>query len=75
MFRSARFTWGTILAAMGIFAMFGMLFAAPQFFQAILGANATGSGLRLVPMMAEVSPAGTAAPLASTGSRRTDLRP
>jgi DHA2 family multidrug resistance protein-like MFS transporter len=52
LFRSARFTWGTILAAMGMFAMFGMLFSAPQFFQAVLGVNAMGSGLRLLPMMA-----------------------
>ena len=50
-FRSARFTWGTILAAFGVFAMFGLLFAAPQFFQAILGVNAMGSGLRLLPMI------------------------
>ena len=52
LFRSARFTWGTLLAAMGIFAMFGLLFAAPQFFQAVLGVNAMGSGLRLLPLMA-----------------------
>src|SRR6266516_2857726 len=51
LFRSARFTWGTILQAFGIFAMFGLLFAAPQFFQAVLGVNAMGSGLRLLPMM------------------------
>ena len=51
LFRSARFTWGTILAAVGVFAMFGLLFAAPQFFQAILGVNAMGSGLRLLPLM------------------------
>jgi MFS transporter, DHA2 family, multidrug resistance protein len=51
LFRSARFTWGTILAAFGIFSMFGLLFAAPQFFQAILGVNAMGSGLRLLPLM------------------------
>ena len=52
LFRSARFTWGTILQAFGIFAMFGLLFAAPQFFQAVLGVNAMGSGLRLLPLMA-----------------------
>lgn len=52
LFRSARFTWGTILAAFGVFAMFGLLFAAPQFFQAVLGVNAMGSGLRLLPLMA-----------------------
>jgi MFS transporter, DHA2 family, multidrug resistance protein len=51
LFRSARFTWGTILAGFGIFAMFGLLFAAPQFFQAVLGTNAMGSGLRLLPLM------------------------
>ena len=51
LFRSARFTWGTILQAFGIFAMFGLLFAAPQFFQAVLGVNAMGSGVRLLPMI------------------------
>jgi EmrB/QacA subfamily drug resistance transporter len=51
LFRSARFTWGTILAAFGVFAMFGLLFAAPQFFQAVLGVTAMGSGLRLLPMI------------------------
>jgi MFS transporter, DHA2 family, multidrug resistance protein len=51
LFRSVRFTWGTILQAFGIFAMFGLLFAAPQFFQAVLGVNAMGSGVRLLPMM------------------------
>src|SRR6516164_1723521 len=52
LFRSARFTWGTILAAFGVFSMFGLLFAAPQFFQATLGVSAMGSGLRLLPLMA-----------------------
>jgi MFS transporter, DHA2 family, multidrug resistance protein len=51
LFRSARFTWGTILQAFGIFAMFGLLFAAPQFFQAVLGVDAMGSGLRLLPLI------------------------
>ena len=56
LFRSARFTWGTILQAFGIFAMFGLLFAAPQFFQAILGVDAMGSGIRLLPLMAGLRP-------------------
>jgi MFS transporter, DHA2 family, multidrug resistance protein len=51
LFRSARFTWGTVLQAFGIFAMFGLLFAAPQFFQAIQGVTAMGSGVRLLPLM------------------------
>jgi DHA2 family multidrug resistance protein-like MFS transporter len=52
LFRSASFTWGTILVALGGFALFGLLFAAPQYFQAILGADAQGSGFRLLPTIA-----------------------
>jgi DHA2 family multidrug resistance protein-like MFS transporter len=51
LFGSPSFTWGTILLTTVSFAMFGMMFAAPQFFQAILGADALGSGLRLLPMI------------------------
>jgi EmrB/QacA subfamily drug resistance transporter len=51
LFRSARFTWGTILAGAGIFAFFGILFAAPQYFQAVLGTDAMGSGVRLLPLL------------------------
>jgi DHA2 family multidrug resistance protein-like MFS transporter len=51
LFRSASFTWGTILAAVGIFAMIGVLFTAPQYFQAILGTDAMGSGVRLLPLI------------------------
>ena len=51
LFRSPSFTWGTILLTMVSFAMFGVMFAAPQYFQAILKADAFGSGLRLLPMI------------------------
>jgi EmrB/QacA subfamily drug resistance transporter len=51
LFSSPTFTWGTILVALGGFALFGILFAAPQYFQAILGADAQGSGLRLLPVI------------------------
>ncbi|WP_203918281.1 MFS transporter [Rugosimonospora africana] len=51
LFRGRGFTWGTILAAMSGFAMIGVLFTVPQFFQAILGTDAMGSGLRLLPMI------------------------
>ena len=67
LFRSPRFTWGTVLQAVGIFAMFGLLFAAPQFFQAILGVNAMGSGIRLLPLMAGLA---LGAPLADQVARR-----
>ena len=51
LFASARFTWGTILAGLGIFAFFGLLFATPQYFQAVLGTDAMGSGIRLLPLL------------------------
>ncbi len=51
LFRSAGFTWGTTLATLVSFAMFGLLFAMPQYFQEVRGVNAMGSGLRLLPMI------------------------
>src|SRR5262249_22970870 len=72
LFKSARFTWGTILQAFGIFAMFGLLFAAPQFFQAILGASAMGSGLRLLPLMGGLA---LGAILAGRGARGLHTQP
>ncbi len=51
LFRSAGFTWGTVLATLVSFAMFGIFFAMPQYFQEVQGVNAMGSGLRLLPMI------------------------
>jgi hypothetical protein len=51
LFRSAGFTWGSILTTAVSFALFGILFAMPQYFQGIRGLNALGSGLRLLPMI------------------------
>ncbi len=51
LFRSAGFTWGTLLATLVTFAMFGMFFAVPQYYQEVQGVNAMGSGLRLLPMI------------------------
>ncbi|MGH3201890.1 MAG: MFS transporter, partial [Streptosporangiaceae bacterium] len=51
LFRSAGFTWGTILSTLVSFAMFGIFFAMPQYFQEVQGANAMGSGLRLLPLI------------------------
>jgi MFS transporter, DHA2 family, multidrug resistance protein len=51
LFGSDRFTWGTILAGLGIFVFFGVLFVAPQYFQAVLGTDAMGSGIRLLPLL------------------------
>ncbi|HET7518413.1 MAG TPA: MFS transporter, partial [Actinomycetes bacterium] len=48
LFRSASFTWGATLATLVSFAMFGVLFTMPQYFQAVIGADALGTGLRLL---------------------------
>ena len=51
LFRSAGFSWGTILATLVSFAMFGIMFAMPQYFQEVRGTDALGSGLRMLPMI------------------------
>ncbi len=50
-FRSKAFSWGSVLAAIVTFALFGLMFTLPQFFQAVLGTNALGTGLRLLPLI------------------------
>jgi MFS transporter, DHA2 family, multidrug resistance protein len=51
LFRSASFTWGVTLQAVAILALIGVLFTMPQYFQAVLGTDAMGSGLRLLPLI------------------------
>ena len=51
LFRSAPFTWGVILMATAGLAMIGVLFTVPQYSQGVLGTDAMGSGLRLLPMI------------------------
>jgi DHA2 family multidrug resistance protein-like MFS transporter len=49
LFRSRSFTWGVVCTALGVFGLFGVLFALPQYFQAIAGVDPQGSGFRLMP--------------------------
>jgi MFS transporter, DHA2 family, multidrug resistance protein len=51
LFASPGFRWGTTLATLVSFAMFGLMFAMPLYFQDVRGANALGSGLRLLPLV------------------------
>ena len=51
LFRSRSFTWGVLLTAFGVFGLFGVLFALPQYFQAIMGVDPQGSGFRLLPVV------------------------
>jgi predicted MFS family arabinose efflux permease len=51
LFRSRSFSWGAILTSFGVFGLFGVMFTLPQYFQAIMGVDAQGSGLRLLPVV------------------------
>ena len=51
LFRSRSFTWGVVLTAFGVFGLFGVMFTLPQYFQAIMGVDAQGSGFRLLPVV------------------------
>ena len=51
LFRSASFTWGVILLAILVLAMIGVLFTMPQYFQGVVGTDAQGSGIRLLPVI------------------------
>jgi MFS transporter, DHA2 family, multidrug resistance protein len=51
LFRSRAFTWGTVLATLVSFALFGILYAVPQFFSVVHGTDALGGGLRILPVI------------------------
>jgi EmrB/QacA subfamily drug resistance transporter len=51
LFGSMRFTWGALLATLANFAIFGLLFALPQFLQAVGNVDTFGTGLRLLPLI------------------------
>jgi MFS transporter, DHA2 family, multidrug resistance protein len=63
LFTNRNFAWGTVHATIVNFALFGLLFAVPQYFQSVDGTTPLGTGLRLLPMIAGML-AGT-----STGGR------
>jgi EmrB/QacA subfamily drug resistance transporter len=52
LFGNRVFTVGSLLGLIVGFAMFGAITFMPLFFQTVKGASPTGSGLRLVPLMA-----------------------
>ncbi|HEY2794868.1 MAG TPA: DHA2 family efflux MFS transporter permease subunit, partial [Micromonosporaceae bacterium] len=51
LFGSPGFLWGSLSATLATFAMFGVFFAVPQFFQAVAGNDALATGLRLLPVI------------------------
>jgi len=52
LFQSGAFTWGVVLFTVLTMALVGLLFTMPQYFQAVMGTNAEGSGIRLLPVVA-----------------------
>lgn len=50
-FRQAQFLWGSIGGMLVSFALLGMLFVVPQYLQLVMGFDAFGTGLRLLPMI------------------------
>ena len=51
LFRSAGFSWGTALATMISFALFGLTFAMPQYFLDVKGFDSLASGIRMLPLV------------------------
>ncbi|GAA2637776.1 DHA2 family efflux MFS transporter permease subunit [Paractinoplanes durhamensis] len=51
LFRSRQFTGGAVLATVASFGMLGLMFSLPQFYSAVEGQDAFGSGLRLLPVI------------------------
>ncbi|GAB4583374.1 MFS transporter [Nocardia sp. IFM 10818] len=51
LFAAPGFRWGTLYMVVINFAMFGLFFTMPQYFQAVLGTDALGSGVRLLPLI------------------------
>ncbi|WP_280333181.1 MFS transporter [Nocardia wallacei] len=51
LFSASGFRWGTGFSILVQFAMLGLFFTVPQYFQAVLDADSLGSGLRLLPLI------------------------
>ncbi|QTD43014.1 MFS transporter [Sporosarcina sp. Te-1] len=51
LFQSKIFTGGTMIGSIISFALFGVLFAMPQYFRAVLEVDAQSAGLRLLPLV------------------------
>jgi DHA2 family multidrug resistance protein-like MFS transporter len=51
LFSSRGFLWGTILATLVSFALFGLVFAMPLYFRDVRGYDALAAGVRMLPML------------------------
>ena len=71
LFTDRRFSVGVLATTLAGFALFGVVFVLPQYLQVVLGADALGAGLRLLPMIAGML---VAAPLGDRLARRYGRR-
>jgi len=73
LFRDKRFTWGTVATMAVSVALYGILFATPQYLQSVLGDDPASAGLRLLPLMGGLLVAGGVADRAvrAAGTRLT----
>ncbi|MFE9812800.1 MFS transporter [Streptomyces sp. NPDC005227] len=60
LFTDRRFLWGTLIAVFVNFAVMGILFVLPQYLQSVLGNDAFGTGLRVLPLIGGLMVAATA---------------
>jgi MFS transporter, DHA2 family, multidrug resistance protein len=51
LFRSASFTWGTVLSTLVAFAMFGIFFIMPQYWLDVRGLDSLASGVRMLSLI------------------------
>jgi EmrB/QacA subfamily drug resistance transporter len=51
LFADRAFRWGTLLAVFVNFAVMGILFVVPQYLQSVLGHDALGTGVRILPLI------------------------
>ncbi|MEV6771781.1 MFS transporter [Nocardia sp. NPDC051030] len=54
LFNNDGFRWGAVYSVFMSFSMFGLMFTIPQYIQSVLGADALGSGLRQLPLVAGI---------------------
>ncbi|GAA3388081.1 DHA2 family efflux MFS transporter permease subunit [Cryptosporangium minutisporangium] len=71
LFADAQFAWGTVGATLASFALFGLLFTLPQYLQLVEGADAFGTGLRLLPLIGGIV---LGAPIAQSLAARAGYR-
>ncbi|MGI5229678.1 MFS transporter [Actinoallomurus sp. CA-142502] len=74
LFRSRAFSWGAVLSGTAGLCVAGLLFSMPQYFQAVQGADAMESGLKMLPfVIGLVLGALPAGPLAKAAGARLTI--